>query len=202
MGKKKFIKNFWSLNVDEAFVANWLKEKLPKSCQVFFPVNFQFPYVDLIVYNSKNKKTTTIQVKSSQAYEENYNNERYWVSAHKFDTYKIKPDKVDFFIFTCFYPFISKSTSKKIGPRNIENYFVVFSTTELKKYIKRMKLHKYLGSKKEISFSFYQYPENGKKNLYEDWHLKEYYEKNGYENLKPINRNLNNWEQIRSKLSN
>ena len=201
MGKKKFIKNFWSLHVDEAIVANWLKEKLPKSCEVFFPVNSQFQYVDLIVYNSKNKKTTTIQVKGSKAYEEKYDNKIYWTSRHKFWTSKINPDKVDFFIFSCFSVF-SKSASKKTGSRNIENYFVVFPTTELKKYIRRMKLSKYLGSEKEISFSFYQYPENGKKNLYEDWHLKEYYEKNGYENLKPINRNRNNWEQIRSKLSN
>ena len=74
MGKKKFIKNFWSLHVDEAIVANWLKEKLPKSCEVFFPVNSQFQYVDLIVYNSENKKTITIQVKSSQGYKEKYNN--------------------------------------------------------------------------------------------------------------------------------
>jgi len=200
MGKKKFIKNYWSLHVDEAIVANWLKEKLPKSCEVFFPVNSQFQYVDLIVYNSKNKKTTTIQVKSSQGYEEKYNNENYWVSGHKFENSKINPDKVDFFIFSCFYPIYSKSASKKTGPRNIENYFVVFPTKKLKKYIEKIKLRKYLGSEQKIGFSFYKYPPNGKNELYEDWYVKKHYTKDKYKNLKPITFYLDNWNQIKSKL--
>jgi len=200
MAKKKFIKNFWSLNVDEAIVANLLKEKLPKSCQVFFPVNSSFPYVDLIVYNSENKKTTTIQVKASQGYEEKGDKKPYWDTAHKIWNSRIDPDKVDFFIFSCFYPEISKSTSKKTGPRNIKNYFVVFPTKELKKYIEKMKLRKYLGSEKVIGFSFYIDPEDGE--LYEYWFLKKHYTKDDYTNNKPITFYLDNWNQIKTKLLN
>jgi len=200
MVRKKHVKNFWSLNADEAIVANWLKEKLPKSCEVFFPVNFQFPYVDLIVYNSENKKTTTIQVKSSQGYEEKNNKKPYWVSGQRFENHKINSDKVDFFIFSCFYPEISKSDSKKTGSRNIVNYFVVFPTKKLEKYIKKMKLHKYLKPEIKIGFSFYQMSENGKNKLYEDWYLKKHYTKDDYKNLKPLTFYLDNWKQIRSKL--
>jgi len=44
MGKKKFIKNFWALHVDEAIVANWTK--------TLYPVHTEHP--DLYKKVSKN----------------------------------------------------------------------------------------------------------------------------------------------------
>ena len=58
------IKNFWSLQVDEAIVADKIKIKL-KNYEVFFPINSQLQDVDLILFNKNTKETRTIQVKSS-----------------------------------------------------------------------------------------------------------------------------------------
>ena len=62
------IKNFWSLNVDEAVVADKLRDG--KDYEVFFPVNPQLKDVDLILYNLKTQKSISIQVKGSITYKE------------------------------------------------------------------------------------------------------------------------------------
>lgn len=195
---KQQIKNFWSLNVDEALVANWLKQKdtLGSKYEVFFPVNFQLPFVDLIVYNSKNKKTTTIQVKSSQSYlkKDKDTGKEYWVSAHKFEISKINSAKVDFFVFSCFYPEIIDNKKNRTGERKIKNYFVVIPTTKLEKYVKDFKNPLVIKSGR-IGFSFYMW----KDELYEDWYLKPPYDEN-YENRKLISDNRNDWKIIKKKL--
>ena len=58
------IKNFWSLHVDEALVASELKKRLSNDYEVFFPFNSQLKDIDLIIYNVKNHKTKTVQVKN------------------------------------------------------------------------------------------------------------------------------------------
>jgi len=199
---EKQIKNFWSLNVDEALVANWLKEKL-KECEVFFPVNFQFPYVDLIVYNSKNKNTTTIQVKSSQIYSEKdkESDQHYWSSGHDFGLSKVDSDKVDFFIFSCYYPIFLKNVNNKTGLRNIENYFVVFSTKELEKYIKKYKNSK-IKKQGRIGFSFYIWLPNSRKKggeLCEEWYIKTQYENDRARQI-ILSKALENWKSIKTKL--
>jgi len=200
---KKQIKNYWSLNVDEVLVANWLKEKLKKQYEVFFPINFQFPDVDLIIYNSKNTKTTTIQVKSSQSYLEfdDESDQHYWASAQKFDSSKIKSDKVDFFIFSCYNPIFSKNVSNKTGPRIIENYFVVLRTKELEEYIMKYKNSK-IKKPKKAKFSFSIWPINSRKErgeLCEDWDIKTQYEDDRRrEDI--ILEALENWKVIEREL--
>ena len=195
---KKQIHNFWSLNVDEALVASWLKDNLDENYEVFFPVNSRFPDVDLIVFNSKNKKTITVQVKSSQSYFKKYENVEYWVSGHdKIQLDKIDHDKVDFFIFTCYYPELTK---KKTGnSRDITKYFVVFQTSKLLDYVWKFKDSKTIKSKR-IKFSFYVYPPNDKGKLYEDWGLKEEYSRNDYEKLKPLSNVMDNFDKIKEML--
>jgi len=167
---KKQIHNFWSLNVDEALVASWLKDNLDENYEVFFPVNSRFPDVDLIVFNSINKKTITVQVKSSQIYLVKDEPEDYWSSGHDIQLEKIDPDKVDFFIFTCYYPELPK---KKTGDsRDITKYFVVFQTSKLKDYVMKVKEPKLIKSKR-VPFNFCIYPAD--KKLYEEGGLKKQY---------------------------
>jgi hypothetical protein len=173
---KKFVKNFWSLNVDEALVANWLKQEdtLGSDYEIFFPINAQLEYVDLIVFNKNNQNTVTIQVKSSQSYLVKDKNDEYWASGHdKITLEKINPAKVDFFIFTCYYPELLTKKKITVISRDITNYFVVFQTSKLLDYVMKFKKSKPIKSKR-IPFSFYIHPEDGK--LYEDWRLKKQYE--------------------------
>lgn len=62
-------KNFWSLNTDEAIAAGILRSETPKNIEVFMPLNAQMKDVDLVLLNDKNRKTATIQVKGSRAFE-------------------------------------------------------------------------------------------------------------------------------------
>ena len=196
---KKYVKNFWSLNVDEALVANWLKQKetLGPNYEIFFPINAQLEFVDLIVFNKKNKKTATIQVKSSQSYlQEDKEEGDYWVTGHRFEKEKINSKKVDFFIFTSYYPKISKKVQTS---RALAEHYIVFKTEELEKYVEKYKDMKMIKTGK-IGFSFYIYPPNKKGELYEDWQLKQEYEKNNGENLKPICNVLDNYDKIKQEL--
>jgi hypothetical protein len=66
------IKNIWSLNIDEALVADKLKQYVnKKDFEVFFPVNSQLKDVDLLLVNLKNDSAISIQVKGSRTYEPN-----------------------------------------------------------------------------------------------------------------------------------
>ena len=52
------IKNLWSLNIDEALVANQLKQELSKKdYEVFFPLNSQLKDIDLTLFNLKKKNS-------------------------------------------------------------------------------------------------------------------------------------------------
>ena len=63
------VKNFWSLNVDEAIVADKLQNEFKKlNWEVFFPLRSQLKDIDLLLVNLKNKKALTIQVKGSRTY--------------------------------------------------------------------------------------------------------------------------------------
>jgi hypothetical protein len=62
-------KNFWALNVDEVIVAGKLRAYLGNNAEVLMPLNAQLKDVDLVAMNMKNKKSATIQVKSSRSYE-------------------------------------------------------------------------------------------------------------------------------------
>ena len=65
----KAYKNFWSLNTDEAVVAGILRDETTKNIEVLFPLNAQMKGVDLVLMNIENKKSVTVQIKGSRAYE-------------------------------------------------------------------------------------------------------------------------------------
>jgi len=121
------IKNFWSLHVDEALVADKINSL--KELEVFFPVNSQLEDVDLIVYNKKNHKTMTVQVKSSKSWKSG----NYEYSSQRVPLAKINPKKVDFFVFSCYFTTITKNQKK------IESRFIVIKTTKLLEIIKKTK---------------------------------------------------------------
>lgn len=62
-------KNFWSLNTDEAVVTGILRNKTDKAIDVLMPINAQMKGIDLVLMNMATKKSLTIQVKGSRAYE-------------------------------------------------------------------------------------------------------------------------------------
>lgn len=124
------IRNLWSLQIDEAIVADKIKSY--KGVEVFFPVNSQLKDIDLIVYNLKKKIAVTVQVKSSKSWQSG----GYEYSAQSIPIKKINPAKVDYFVFSCYFSSITKN-KRKITPR-----FVVISTKELLSKIKKTKVVK------------------------------------------------------------
>jgi len=124
------IRNFWSLQIDEAMVAD--KIKYVKGLEVFFPVNSQLEDIDLIVYNLKKHKATTVQVKSSKSWKSG----GYDYSGQRVPITKINPKKVNYFIFACYFSSVTKN-QRKIEPR-----YVVIKTSKLLEIIGRTKVIK------------------------------------------------------------
>ena len=63
-------KNFWSLNTDEAVVTGILRGAVDKKkIEVLMPLNAQMKGIDLFLMNIKTKKSLSIQVKGSKAFE-------------------------------------------------------------------------------------------------------------------------------------
>lgn len=100
----------------------------------FFPVNSQLKDVDLIVYNLKNGKAKTIQVKGSRTYENK--GEYYSWNKVKKNSILNPSNKVDFFIFVIHLPKITKIK------RQIGQAYLVIPIKELKKKVKQKKLRK------------------------------------------------------------
>ncbi len=90
------MKNLWSLQVGEVIVAEEIAKRLPKSYQVFIPLNNQLKDTDLIISNLKTKTFKTIQVKESREYELGKANGWFTVSEDKL---KHASEEVDFYIF-------------------------------------------------------------------------------------------------------
>jgi len=159
------VKNFWALHVDEALVASELKKQLSSSYEVFFPFNSQLKDIDLIIYNVQNKKTKTVQVKSSQGYGARGSNS----SDHKVPKKKINPKTVDYFIFTSYFAVPHKKKNKI----DIETHYVIIPTKKLLEIVNKTKIF----PKGICHFSFYL---EGNE-LIEYWkpYLKPAYIKNG-----------------------
>jgi len=124
------IRNFWSLQIDEAMVADKIKSL--KDLEVFFPVNSQLEDIDLIIYNIKKSKTITVQVKSSKSWKSG----DYEYSGQQVSISKINPKKVDYFVFSCYFSSISKNQ------RKIQPHYVVIKTRKLLEIIKKTKIMK------------------------------------------------------------
>lgn len=155
------IKNFWSLNVDEALVADKLQRELKKrNYEVFFPVRSQLKDIDLIAFNLKTKKSYTIQVKGSRTYEPQerevlrYGEGRAsWITI-KHDSIFNTKNHVDYFIF------IIHLEVKKATKRDIKLNYIVIPTLDLKKIVK--KSQKLIRGGKKYHFSFWINPKLNK----------------------------------------
>lgn len=138
------IKNVWALQIDEVIVADKIKKVLKDEYEVFFPVNAQLAYIDLILFNKKNNDTRTIQVKSSISVEDG----GYEYSIQKIHKDKINPKKVDFFVFACYFR----------NGRKIETHHIVIPTDKLVKKIKESKDTKKIKASKDFcKFNFNVY---------------------------------------------
>ncbi len=140
-------KNFWSLNTDEAVVTGILRHKLPKNIEVLLPLNAQLKDVDLVLYNLVNRKSVTVQVKGSRAYEPS---KRQLI---KYDSgsagwFMFKKDVIlkstaDYFIFLIYV----LEENKKSGRRDLMPHLIVIPTEELsslcRKYARQTKGERY-----------------------------------------------------------
>lgn len=186
-------KNFWSLNTDEAVVTGILRDATPKDNEVLMPVNAQMKDVDLYIINTKSKKTISIQVKGSRAYEsslkriEEFGNGSSGWFFLKEDT--IAKATADYFIFLVYVI----RESKKTGRRVLEPHTITISTKELNKLSKKHK--KIIKAKSGNMYNYFIYvnpeekeafdfKEKNQGNLY---YLSEYLDEKGFEKL---NRDL------------
>jgi hypothetical protein len=130
------VKNFWSLNVDEALVADKLQDCLKsKGYEVFFPLKTQLKDIDLVLFNLKTKKAYTIQVKGSRTYKpQKRETERFgegqagWIQIRRKSIFEPE-NPIDYFILL-----IHLEVEGKIK-REIELYYLVIPTGEFKKIL-------------------------------------------------------------------
>ena len=124
-------RNFWSLNTDEAVVAGILRQKLSKYIETLLPLNAQLKDVDMVLYNFINRKSVTVQIKGSRAYEPSksqlikYNNGSAGWFMFKKDV--ILKSTADYFIFLIYV----LEENKKAGRRNLMPHLIVVPTKKL-----------------------------------------------------------------------
>jgi|SRR3989338_7780812 len=175
-------KNFWSLNVDEAMVIGILRGYFPKHIEVLMPTNAQLKDVDLVVINLKNKKSVTLQVKGSRAYEPGKNEvakfgagSNGWFFFHK---KVIDKCTADYFIFIMEI----LTQSKKNGRRYIEPHIITIPTKKIRDLGRKNKL---THGDKMYSFLFWINPQ--KKEAFDrrdkKYYVTKYLDNNGLSKL-------------------
>lgn len=169
MKKLTSIRNFWSLNTDEAVATGILRSNTKKEIEVFMPLNSQMKDIDLVLVNIKNKKTVTIQIKGSKAYKPTPGEIKKfgdgsgsWISVKK---ESIVNSSADYFIFLLYV--IEQFDKDKSGRLYIEPYTVVIKTKELIK-----KLEKYKKVSKSGIYQFYFWTNPGKSEVFDRRDLK------------------------------
>ncbi len=174
-------KNFWSLNTDEAVVTGILRNYTPKDIEVLMPINAQMKNIDLILMNISNKKSITIQVKGSKAYEPKKNEvKRFGEGSTGWFFLKkeiIHNSNADYFVFLVY----TITESKKIGRRYIEPHTITIPTKKLQDFcIKHKKPHP-----DRYSFYFWINPKEKKAFDWRDeqYEVTEYLDKKGFEKL-------------------
>ena len=135
------IKNLWSLNVDEAIVAEKIKKELGKEYEVFFPINSQLKDIDLLIQNPKTGKSKTIQVKGSRTWNvKGFRRKKLGWGDINSSWLKIKrtsifstTNKIDFFIFVTHE---AEITTKN---RRIKQNYLVIPLNDFRKITKTKK---------------------------------------------------------------
>ena len=158
MNKVTSIRNFWSLNTDEAVVTGILRSNLNKEVEVFMPLNSQMKDVDLALISSRDRnKTITIQVKGSKAYKpkkEDINKfgegSGTWISVKK---EAIKTSNADYFVFLLYV--IEQFDESGDGRLYVEPHTVIIPT---KKLIKKLDKYKNPPGLDKYQFYFWVNP--------------------------------------------
>jgi len=124
-------KNFWSLNTDEAVVSGILRGNTKKDIEILMPMNAQMKGIDLVLMNMKTKKSMTIQVKGSRAYEPKLKEIKKY--GHGSGGWFFFPRQVvteataDYFVFLIY---VLEENSDK-GRRMIEPHIILIPTKDL-----------------------------------------------------------------------
>lgn len=178
----KAYKNFLSLNTDEAIAAGILRNGTKKNIEILIPLNAQMKDVDLVAFNTKNKKSITIQVKGSRAYEPKRSEVKKYGEGSGgwffFPTRVIHQSSADFFVFLIYV--IERLGD--VGRVYIKPHIITIPTKILskltKKYKKPAKGKRYnfflwVNPVKKIAFDF----------QYKKYYLSKYLDKNGVNKL-------------------
>lgn len=155
-------KNFWSLNVDEVVVSGIVREGTPKNMEILMPMNAQMKDTDLVLMNMDNKKSATIQVKGSRAYEPK-KSERVKFGDGSGGWFCFKKDVVfksgvDFFIFLVYV----LEENKKAGRWTITSHTITVSTEKL-----RLLCEKHKKAGKDRMYNFFLWVNPAKKKSFE-----------------------------------
>ena len=149
-----------SLNTDEAVVAGKLRDYFKQDVEVFIPLNAQLKDVDIIALNLKNRKTVTIQVKGSRAYEPSAMRQNFGEgSAGWFFLSKegIEQNTADFFVFLI-YVIVEHV---KQGRRYFEPHFITIKTDRFNELCRQYKIlhtrysfYIWIDPEKKVAFDF------------------------------------------------
>lgn len=177
----KAYKNFWSLNTDEAVVTGILRDETPKNVEILMPLNAQMKGVDLVLMNVTDKKTITIQVKGSRAYEPNKADaDKYGDGSTGwfFLESKIVNDATaDYFVFLNYVI----QTSAKTGRRILEPHTITIPAQKIKELCQEYKKP----HPDRYSFYFWINPSTQTAFDYRDqrYDVSEYLDKNGFDKM-------------------
>ncbi len=132
------IKNLWSLQIDEAIVAEEIKDwvnynEKPPRYEIFFPTNSQLKDIDLILYDLKKGTSKSIQIKGSRSFNWKEGKGRSWHQVTHNSIFNPR-NKVDFFIFVWHVLY------HKGRKRHIRHAFLVIPTSDFKKILKKKKV--------------------------------------------------------------
>ena len=185
----KAYKNFWSLNTDEAVVTGILRGETAKNIEVLMPINAQMKGIDLVLMNVESKKTISIQVKGSKAYEpKKMESDEFgdgsggWFFLHE-DV--IQKATADYFIFLIYVI----EQSMKTGRRYLEPHTITIPAKEISELsIKHKTLHEAKGGGR---YSYYLWVNPRKKEAFDFreknqghlYDLSEYLDKKGFEKI-------------------
>ena len=179
-------RNFWSLNTDEAVVAGILRSGTNKNIEVLMPLNYQMKGIDFVLFNVKTKRSLTIQVKGSKAFEPRPAEIKKWKigSAGWFfmarDT--IFKSSADYFVFI---EYIIEESFRN-GRRYIRPHIISIPVKEFKSFVRK---YKKLGKSGKYNFLFWVNPKDKICFDYRDIENKERYfltkflDKNGLEKI-------------------
>jgi hypothetical protein len=178
----KAYKNFWSLNADEAVVCGILRSETSKNIEVFMPLNAQMKDIDLVLMNISNKKSLTVQVKGSRAFEPRKSEIiKYGQGSPGWFFFKkdvIFRNKADYFIFIIYV----LQEDEKVGRRIISPHTITISTKKL-----RLLCRKFKKVGKGDMYNFFLWVNPVKKEAFDfkdkKYYVSEYLDKKGFERM-------------------